>query len=113
MQWHIDHDHNLNNQPEKAGRQHKADQRTGPVFCSGRPSHVQSKIASSMILIESRMSSTKQAGIDEALMKLLVGKVLPLSLVHPLFHSFKKLLDSRYIEIKLKNHEIKKKIEAP
>jgi hypothetical protein len=26
------------------------------------------------------MSSTKQAGIDEALMKLLVGKVLPLSL---------------------------------
>jgi hypothetical protein len=27
------------------------------------------------------MSSTKQAGIDEALMKLLVGKVLPLGLV--------------------------------
>lgn len=107
MQWHIDHDHNLNNQPEKAGRKPKSDQRTGPVFCSGRPSHVQSKITSSMILIESRISSARQAGIDEALMKLLVGKVLPLSLVdHPLFHSFKNLLDSRYNEIKLKNHEM-------
>jgi hypothetical protein len=41
LQWHIDHDHNLNNQPEKAGRQPKSDQRTGTVFRSGRPSHVQ------------------------------------------------------------------------
>jgi hypothetical protein len=86
LQWHIDHDHNLNNQPEKAGRQPKSDQRTGPVFRSGRPSHVQSKITPSMIMIESRISSARQACIDEALMKLLVGKVLPLSLVdHPLF----------------------------
>jgi hypothetical protein len=68
LQWHIDHDHNLNNQPEKAGRQPKSDQRTGTVFRSGRPSHVQSTITSSMILIESRISSARQSGIDEALM---------------------------------------------
>ena len=72
--WLAKMDHNLNNQPEKAGRQPKSDQRTGTVFRSGRPSHVQSNITSSMILIESRISSARQAGIDEALMKLLVEK---------------------------------------
>jgi hypothetical protein len=43
-----------------------------------------------MIMIESRISGARQAGINETLMKLLVGKVLPLSLVdHPLFHSLR------------------------
>ena len=103
MQWDIDHDHNLNNQSEKAGRQPKSYQRTGTVFRSGRSSHVHSKITSSMILTECRISSARLPGIDEALMKLLVGKVLPVSLVdHPLFHSFVNLLDSMYNEIKLK-----------
>jgi hypothetical protein len=41
-----------------------------------------------------KLSSQKQQALDDALLKLLVGKVLPLSLVdHPLFREFVQQLN--------------------
>ena len=101
MQWHIDHEHDKSSKVTSKPKQsqiHVASVSKCFPTSSGVKS-VQPTIASRMV--DGKISKARQEAIDDALLKLLVGKVLPLSLVdHPLFHGFVNLLDSRYLELK-------------
>ncbi len=69
-----------------------------------------------------KLSTAKQAEPDDALMQLLIGKALPLSLVdHPSFRKFIGLLNSGYVvpsratmqsKLQRKNEEVTKKIKG-
>ena len=98
MQWHIDHEHD--DKSSRVTSKPKQSQIASVSQCSASGvKSVQPTITSRMM--DSKISKARQAAIDDALLKLLVGKVLPLSLVdHPLFHRFLNLLDSRYLELK-------------
>lgn len=123
LQWHIDHDHNAQSTPTQATLSTNPSTRVRAVSSLSsqcKTLAVQPKITS--VMVDAKISISRQNNIDGALMKLLVGKVLPLSLVdNPLFKEFVNLLDPRYKipsrstvnrELTKKHKEIKEVVKA-
>ena len=91
FQFHLDHDHAL-----ELGGKSTSTTESKPPKTQSKISHFATGASGSSVGVVGRISAARQSQIDDALLQLLVGKVLPLSLVdHPLFRNFVNLLDPR------------------
>lgn len=87
LQFHLDSQHKLK-APEEKSTQPKIDQFNKDAK------------ESSERFVSPRLSKTKQDQIDDALLKLMIGKVLPFSLVeNEKFKEFVRLLEPRYVHL--------------
>lgn len=111
LQFHLDHEH----------RDLKEATGASSTACGKQKAAHQLNIKEAFTKPNERMSANKQKEIDNALMTLMIKKVLPLSLVdHESFKTFVSLLDPRYVVpcrktlnsmLERKHEDMKKKLK--